>query len=229
MKALIAVSISREWVESEFLQQMGTWSVPSKWQVRFGWFKQFTAQERHNIAANEARYNYDKLLFMDTDQVYPPDYIERMLEHEEPVVTALNVSRYNPFEFTIYDFTGEETKYGNITLPTFNSVTPPDDRKVFECDMTGTGAMMLDQSVFEKLESPFFKDIFDADGCSRLMPDDFYFCYNLHKAGIKVTVDQSIIVKHIAKITASPYNTVDLKRAWEKVNSGYGYWKDGKR
>jgi hypothetical protein len=51
----------------------------------------------------------------------------------------------------------------------------------------------------------------------------------LHKAGIKITVDQNIIVKHIAKIMASPYNAHELKMAWEKVNSGYGYWKDGKK
>jgi len=228
MKALIAVSISREWVESEFLQQMGTWKIPEGWQVRFGWFKQFTAQERHNIAVNEARNHFDRVLFMDTDQNYPPHYVEAMLAHDEPIVTALNVSRYSPYEFTIYNIDGED-KYEGIPIPRFTTMTPPVDNQIFECDMTGTGSLMLDPKILDNLSHPYFMDVFDKRGCRRLVPDDFYFCWNLHKAGIKITVDQGIVVKHTAKISASPYNAIDLRRAWDKVNSGHGYWKDGKK
>ncbi len=228
MKALVAISVSREWVETEFLKQMGTWLIPTNWQVKFGWFSQFTAAERHNIAINEAYYNYDRLLFMDTDQIYPPDYIYMMLKHDEPVVTALNVSRYNPFEFTIYEMDREDT-YGKIPIPMYNSVKPPDDKMIFECDLTGTGAMMLDPKIINSLEHPCFKDVFDEEGCRRLIPDDFYFCWQLYKAGIKITVDQNIIVKHIAKIIASPYNVRDLQNAWNKVHSGWGITKDGKK
>jgi len=177
---------------------------------------------------NEAKYNFDRILFMDTDQVYPYDYLERMLAHDEPVITALNVSRYHPFEFTIYNIDGEEDKYG-IKCPRIIPVTPPTDKRIFECDLTGTGAMMLDPKILHKLEIPYFKDVFEAEGCIRVIPDDFYFGWQLHKAGIRVTVDQSIHVKHIAKIQAAPYNVNDLRKAWTAVNSGFGHWKDGKQ
>lgn len=226
MKALIAVSASREWVESDFLMQMGRFIIPAGWQVRFGWFKQFTAAHRHNVAAWEAKYNYDRLLFMDTDQIYPHDYIVRMLEHKEPVVTALNVSRYTPFEHTIYNIEGEHES-GGETIPQFKSIKPPTDKTIFECDMTGTGSLILDPSILDRIKVPFFKDVFNNDGTLRLLPDDFYFCWLLYKAGIKVTVDQSIIVQHISKVTASPYNTMEMQLAWEKVNSGWGITKDG--
>lgn len=224
MKLLVAVSVSREWTETEFLQQMGTWRFPVGWQVRFGWFRQFTAAERHNVALGEAMYNYDRLLFMDTDQVYPSDYIEMMLEHKEPVVTALNVSRYYPYEFTTYNITGE-----NNGVPTFESIIPPTDKKIFECDMTGTGSLMIDPSAIRDMKQPYFKDLFDDNGAVRLLCDDFYFAWKLNKAGIRVTVDQNIVVKHLAKIMVSAYNVGDMKKAWEKVNSGHGYWKDGKK
>lgn len=228
MKALIAISVSREWVETEFLMQMGTWQVPPGWQIKFGWFRQFTAAERHNVAVNEAYYNYDRILFMDTDQHYPPDYLTMMLSHEEPVVTALNVTRYYPFELTVYRVT-REIKYEDKVIPKCESFKPPDDQRIFECDMTGTGSMMLDPKVLDKIQTPYFADIFDNDGCQRLLPDDFYFCWQLYKAGVKIVADQSIIVKHTAKISVSPYNARDLKNAWEKINSGQGYWKDGKK
>jgi len=228
MKALVAISVSREWVETEFLKQMGSWVVPGGWQIRFGWFSQFTAAERHNVAAYEAYYNYDKLLFMDTDQIYPPDYMSMMLQHDEPVVTALNVTRYHPYEFTVYEMDGEDD-YQGIPFPRYNPITPPVDKKIFTCDLTGTGSMMLDVKVLDKIKHPYFKDVFDNEGCMRILPDDFYFCWQLYKAGIKITVDQNIIVKHITKISASPYNIFDLRKAWDKVNSGWGITKDGKK
>lgn len=228
MKALIAVGVSREWSETEFLQQMGTWSLPSNWQIKFGWFRQFTAAERHNVATREAFYNYDRVIFMDTDQIYPYDYIDKLLAHDELVVSGLNVSRYHPFEFTAYNIIGEDKQEG-VTYPRFESVTPPTDKQIFECDMAGTGAMMINVKALERLELPYFKDLYDKEGAVRLLCDDFYFSWNLYKAGIRITVDQNIIIKHIAKIVASPYNVLDLKRAWEKVNSGHGYWKDGKK
>jgi len=228
MKVLIAISISREWVETEFLQQMLSWHIPPKYQVKFGWFRQFTAAERHNISVHEAKWNYDRILFFDTDQIYPPEYIEMMLAHDEPVVTALNVSRYHPYEFTTYDLDGVDD-YEGTKVPRFKSVKPPGGKKTFECDLTGTGAMMLDPAILDKLELPYFKDVYDKEGCRRLIPDDFYFCWQLSKAGVKITVDQSIIVQHTAKLSASPFNTHDLRQAWTKINSGHGYWKNGKK
>lgn len=227
MKGLVAISISREWTESEFLQQMGTWKVPQGWALKFGWMKQFSAQERHNIALLEAKYNYDRLLFMDTDQIYPYDYLEMMLAHEEPVISALNISRYHPFEFTCYKFEGEE-KLNGIVIPKFTAIQPPEDQKIFECDITGTGALMIDPTILHKVPMPYCRDIIDEEG-KRLVPDDFYFGWQLYKAGYKALIDQNIIVNHIAKIVASPYNVRDLRRAWLAVNSGFGYWKDGKR
>jgi len=228
LKLLIAISVSREWNEAEFLMQMGSWTLPMDWQVKIGWFRQFTAAERHNVSINEAKYNYDRIIWMDTDQIYPPEYLEMMLAHNEPVVTALNVSRYHPFEFTIYNVDGTDTKNG-VVVPVFKSVQPPHDKKVFTCDMTGTGSLMIDTKILNDIQPPYFKDLYDAEGCVRYLCDDFYFCWKLYKAGIKVTVDQSIIVKHLAKVLVSPYNAHELRTAWEKVNSGYGYWKDGKK
>ena len=227
MKALVAVSKSREWVESEWEDQIGTWKIPQGWQIAFGKLKQFTAAERHNTAILEAKYNADRVLFMDTDQVYPHEYLEMMLAHDEPIVSGLNVSRYAPFEIATYAFEGEEKSNG-IVYPKFTAIQPP-TKKLFECDCVGTGALMVDPKILDKLPTPYFKDIYDSEGCKRFCPDDFYFGWLLHKAGFKVLVDQSIIVKHIAKILVSPYNARDLRKAWEKVNSGFGYWKDGKR
>lgn len=226
MKALVAISVSREWCETEFLQQLGTWHIPQGWQIKYGWLRQFTACERHNAALNN-RYDYDRVLFMDTDQIYPHDYLCMMLAHDEPYVSALNVARYYPFDFCCYKYDGEEQLEG-ITTPRIVAVQPPEDQKIFECDIVGTGSLMLDPKILNGLKTPYFKDVFDHDGV-RLVPDDFYFSWKMLQAGHRPIVDQNIIVQHLAKIVASPYNVRDLRRAWTAVNGGHGYWKDGKK
>lgn len=229
MKAFVGVAKSRTWVESEWEDQLGSWKIPQGWQVKFGKLKQFSAPERHNVGLNEAKYNYDRCLFMDTDQIYPPEYLEMMLAHDEPVVSALNVSRYAPFEICTYKLEGEEEVEPGIVVPKFTAIQPPADQKIFECDCVGTGALMIDPKILSKIPMPYFKDIYDSEGCKRYVPDDFYFMWLLAKAGVKVVVDQSIVVKHLAQVMVSPWNARDLRKAWEKVNSGFGYWKDGKK
>ena len=69
MKALVAIAKSREWVEAEWEEQLGSHKIPAGWQVKFGKLKQFSAQERHNVSMNEALWNFHRILYMDTDQV----------------------------------------------------------------------------------------------------------------------------------------------------------------
>jgi hypothetical protein len=235
MRALVAISISREWVESSFLKHLSTILIPEGWKISYGWLDQFTAAERHNAALNVSE-QYDRLLFMDTDEIYPIDYYVKMLEHDEPLVTAMHVARYHPYDIVAYrvrdtlDVVNEMGK--TETLPLFESVKDEEimemEKDTFLCDMTGTGALMIDPKILKDIEKPYFKDVYNEDG-HRVLCDDFYFLYKTYQAGYRVLVDTRITPGHIAKVIAKPYNAADLRRAWEKVNSGHGYWKDGKK
>jgi hypothetical protein len=235
VKALVAISVSREWIETEFLQMLPSIIVPNGWKITYGWLRQFTAAERHNIATEEAKY-YDKVLFLDTDQIYPPDYYVKMLEHDEPLVSALNTTRYYPYDLCAFSVREEEKRTGEngeeVVIPLIEAMGNGHimgvDSECFKCDITGTGALMIDPDILGKISKPYFKDIYSYDG-KRLLCDDFYFGYKLFKAGYKPLIDTRIIPGHIAKVVVKPYNALDLKKAWEKVNSGWGITKDGKK
>jgi len=181
-----------------------------------------------------AARDYDRLLFLDTDQLYPPDYYLKMLEHEEPLVSALNTARYYPYDLCVFNIKEEQEVVDEEGLktgvPLFAAMQPDEimmiEKECFLCDMTGTGALMIDPEILKDIKKPYFKDVYGPDG-HRILCDDFYFGYKLYKAGHRVLIDTRITPGHIAKIIAKPYNAPDLRRAWEKVNSGYGYWKDG--
>ena len=235
MNALVAISVSREWVETEFLQMLPTILIPSGWRISYGWLRQFTAAERHNVALESAKY-YDRVLFLDTDQVYPANYYTQMLEHKEPLVSALNVTRYYPFDLCAFKVTGEDKDKDElgqeVVIPRIEAMSEREilnvDSECFTCDITGTGALMIDPQILDRISKPYFKDIYNNYG-KRLLCDDFYFSYKTFKVGIKPVIDTAITPGHIAKIMVKPYNAFDLKRAWEKVNDGHGYAKDGKK
>lgn len=230
----MAISISREWSETEFLQNLSTIIIPNGWQISYGWLRQFTAAERHNIAAGGSHY-YDRLLFLDTDQIYPPDYYLKMLEHEEPVVSALDTTRYYPFDLCVFTIMEEEKVIDEngkeVYIPLFKAMSSEEIMEIegdyFICDMSGTGCLMIDPKILDKISKPYFKDVYSPEG-KRLLCDDFYFGHKLYKAGYKTLIDTRIVPGHIAKLVAKPYNAPDLRRAWEKVNYSAGYAKDGK-
>lgn len=235
MKALAAISISREWSESDFVQHLSTIIIPNSWKISYGWLRQFTAAERHNIAVGEGR-NYDRLLFLDTDQIYPPDYYIKMLEHEELLVSALNTMRYHPYDLCVFNVKDElkviDEDGKEIGIPMFETMKADEimtiEKDCFLCDMTGTGALMIDAEILNSISKPYFKDVYAQDG-HRVLCDDFYFGYKLYKAGHRVLIDTRIVPGHIVKLIAKPYNASDLRKAWEKIHSGQGYWKDGKK
>ena len=178
--------------------------------------------------------HFDRVLFLDTDQIYPPDYYVKMLEHNEPVVSALNTTRYYPYDLCVFNVKDEQKvidEEGNeVGIPLFSAMQSEEimtiEKDCFMCDMTGTGALMIDPSILEKIKTPYFKDVFSREG-RRLLCDDFYFGYKLFKAGYRVLIDTRVVPGHISKVVAKPYNAPDLRRAWEKVNYSAGYAKDG--
>jgi len=157
-----------------------------------------------------------------------------MFEHDELIVSALNTARYYPFDLCVFSVEQEEEivdENGNkVTVPLFKAMQSDElmtiEKDCFYCDMTGTGAMMISAEILDKIKKPYFKDVFSIDG-HRVLCDDFYFGYKLYKAGQRVLIDTRIIPGHLAKIMVKPYNALELRRAYEKVNSGFGYWKNG--
>ena len=235
MKVLAAISISREWVETEFLQMLSTMVIPPNWKIAYGWLRQFTAAERHNAAMNESQY-YDRILFLDTDQIYPPDYYVKMLEHDEPVVSALNTTRYYPYDICAFEVYAREERIDEngkkVIIPLIKAMGDEKlaaiDSECFSCDLTGTGSLMVDPSILSKLKKPYFKDVYDHSG-KRIVVDDFYFGDQMLQAGYRPLIDTRIIPGHISKMIVKPYNAPEMRKAWEKINNGYGIVKDGKK
>ncbi len=89
---------------------------------------------------------------------------------------------------------------------------------IFPCFATGSGAMMVRNSVFEKIERPWFKkldsveeiasygDLFPHEGLTHgMISVDIFFCQKLAKAGYKVMAHGGVLPIHWDAAIGVPY------------------------
>jgi hypothetical protein len=129
-------------------------------------------------------------IFMDTDQVYHPLTITRLLSHRLPVVGALVHRRYPPFDSLMLRV---------IEGPQFNRYDSIDEWKegeLVEVDATGGGCLMFDMQVFRKMPRPWFRDDKAPEGLPPI-GEDIGFCQDLKAAGYKIFVDTSVPAGHL--------------------------------
>jgi hypothetical protein len=122
----------------------------------------------------------DHLLFLDDDQVFDPDLLERLLAHQLDVVGALVPGKHAPF----LPYLGA----GGPTAPT-------EAPGLLEVEATGTGALLVRRRVFEALEPPYFWP----------PGEDVVFCRRVRELGFQIFVDTSVWVGHLAPITVWPH------------------------
>ncbi len=132
----------------------------------------------------------DYLLFIDTDQVFPPDTLCRLVAHDVPIVAAL-VTAKNPPHLVV-------AGYGNVKEG-FRSLLDWPNNALIEVDVTGFGCVLIKREVFEKFPegNPFRKIFCEASNDNH--GEDWSFCIRAHRLGFSIYVDTSIPIGHIGK------------------------------
>jgi hypothetical protein len=152
-----------------------------------GSFAKDIAAIRNNLVDQALNDGCSHLLMLDTDQVYRDSaMVMKMLSHKMPVVGAPVHRRYPPFDAILlrgdvgeYKFIPDEEVYGGGLI---------------EIDATGTGCIMLDMSIFDQLNRPFFEITMKGD---KVVGEDIGFCSKLRAKGIPIRADTSIEIGHM--------------------------------
>lgn len=111
------------------------------------------------------------LLFLDSDLVFPPDTLAKLLAHGKDIVGAAYSKREPPF----YPLTvTEENEHQYITSGL---------RRV---RLLPTGCLLIRLRVFDALAAPYFN--LKAEG-EKLRGEDYYFCEKANAAGFALWCD----------------------------------------
>ncbi len=173
------------------------------------------------VARNQivGKLEKDWLFFMDADQTFPPETLERLIAWDLPIVSGLYFKPYGKPVPHAYRYMWEEAKkypvedeqadhyymslvnevaaylgkyYDTLAkgdLPT--ALLPAKREDLIECDGVGGGCLLIHRRVFEAIEPPYFK-------CNpnTFIGEDFYFCRKARQAGFKIYLDPSILCGH---------------------------------
>lgn len=164
---------------------------------------------RNEIVEKALRSDCTHLIVMDTDMVYHPETITKLMTYDYDVVGALCYRRYPPFDPIMMK--GRINHYQTIEDWT--------DGDLVEVDATGTGCLMFKIDVFRKVPKPWFR--FRPNPNKKLggtIGEDIGFCSKLKKLGFNIYVDTSIPCDHLTTLAVNK-NTWKLYKAMKEIEN----------
>jgi len=123
------------------------------------------------------------LLFIDSDMLFPPDTLEKLLAHDKDIVGVEYNKRQFPLETVTAYFPDEEPQ-----------------KELFKVGVAGTGVMLIKLSIFEdpKMDKNWFSFGRNAEG-QNVIGEDGWFCNTAREAGYDIWVDPKIRILHLGE------------------------------
>jgi len=151
----------------------------------------------------------DWLFFMDADQTFPHDVLQRLMSWNLDIVSGVVFQRGGEPVPMIYKYIMEDG--GNYYMPLVKEIKKYLDMQkvelegakqaaclppygVLEVDGVSAGCLLIHRRVFDELEEPYFKWS-DSYPCG----EDFYFCRKAQAAGFKIFADPSVMCGHYSQ------------------------------
>lgn len=148
---------------------------------------------RNNLARQAIKAEADWVLWLDSDMVFSPDFLQRMLkvctENDIDFLTALCFRRKPPFTPTLFDRLEKVDKGASYTA----LMSVPDGRfKVGGCGFAG---VLLSTDVLLSVASKFGRMFDPIDGFG----EDLSFCWRARQCGYDIWCDSDIEMGHVGQ------------------------------
>jgi len=147
------------------------------------------AENRLYCVCQAIKNGSDYIFFIDDDMTFGANTLDLLMAHEKEVVGVNLHSRCLPLKSTIIFLPESYNLDGESFEPTI-----PDH--LFEVEGVTGGCLLIDLSIMDKLEKPWFGFETNEVGITTL-GEDVWFARRARKAGFKVWCDPTIEVKHI--------------------------------
>lgn len=135
--------------------------------------------------------DYDYLLFIDADMIFPEDSIKRLINLDADVATAVYYARSGKHQPQVYSKIYPRTNEALQICERFTEV--PDG--VFEVEGCGMGLCLIKREVIEAVTKEWYAPFEPLPG----LGEDFSFCYKARERGFKILADSTIEVGHIGE------------------------------
>jgi hypothetical protein len=140
-----------------------------------------TTSARVDIAERAMEWEPGLLLWLDADQTFPDDALERLRSHKTPIVGANYVMRSDP----------KRPVAVRDGRPVVTTNEKAESGLLEAVDHTGFGVLLIDAEVFRKIEKPWFN--VERDGTGRVScSEDAWFFRQARGAEFQPYVDHAL-------------------------------------
>lgn len=138
---------------------------------------------RNQIIIEAKKLKADSVLFLDTDMTFPCDTLERLAMKKKQIVGCDYMRRRPPFKNTVKEISGSYAPYNATGCR--------------EVQYIGTGCLLADLAVFDKIGEPYFDTVYDKE--VGFVGEDYRFCERARLAGHQVFCDFDLS-KHVGHL-----------------------------
>jgi hypothetical protein len=117
------------------------------------------------------------LLFLDSDKVFPPDTVSRLLAHGQPIVGATYPRKRWPLAFI-----------GNRLDGVMFSLA---DEGLVEASRLPAGCLLIQACVFDRLKAPYFRCGYN-EAVGEVLGEDFWFSDMVRSLGFSLWCDMEL-------------------------------------
>ena len=148
----------------------------------------------------DGKIDYDYLMWLDSDIIFTPQQFQRLLNHNNDIVSGLYFMEGGGYFATVKDWDEEYfKKNGSFQFLTAKDIEGKGE--LIEVSYTGMGFMLVKNRVFESLTYPWFRPIEKRIGDSLdFTMEDVGFCLRAKEHGYKILIDPQVILGHEKKL-----------------------------
>lgn len=184
MKTILIAVPTNKYIEPETMKAIYDLEIPEGYTTDFQFFYGYQVDQIRNLIADWASH-YDYLFAVDSDIVFKPDTLKKMLAHNVSIVSGLYIQR-KPGEHIL------ELYRGGRNIP-YEQIR---GQGLIEVDGCGFGCVLVNSNVIRGIGYPQFVYKSAIDHRNTLSEDN-YFCMKAIERGFKIHADTSILCEHI--------------------------------
>ena len=151
-------------------------------------------ESRQKLAELAVAGDFDRILWLDSDMVFPPSLFNRLSEHIDQgkdMVSGVYFGRKAPVRPIIYSRCESELRDGKLWPAADHYMNYPTD-SVFPVAACGFGAVMMTVDLLRRIRERFPLPFFPAEGFG----EDLAFCLRAREIGTTIWCDSSIKLGH---------------------------------
>lgn len=158
-------------------------------------------EARNKLAKQAIAMGADYTMWFDSDMLFKPDTMIRLLAHDAPMVSGAYFRRSPPYHLVAFDECDAETrKWTDLPLPT----------ETVKCGGVGFGCVLIKTEVLFEVAARYktWFEPFNGFG------EDLSFCWRARQCGYDILLDPTITCGHVGHIVVNE----DFYKAYAEGN-----------